>query len=285
MKRRIGSLCVALALCLGLLPANVLAADGDSICVGGVTLTGSSAAPAYATTDDTTGAVTTDGASADHYNVKWDGSTLTLKDANIQGGTPIYATTNDTAVVYARVNCSIDLKGNNTITVQDSTYGICCGDLYATAKSLSISGDGTLTVAGSGEAGIHAGSVLTISGGTVNVSGSFTDGGIYSHSGLTISGGTIMVDNSKGPGINTNLSSFAISDGTITASGSSTGISIGNTATISGGTITASGGTYGINFNWDATISGGTITASGGTYGIYGDATISGGTITASGGT
>ena len=82
MKKRMTSLFLALALCLGLLPATALAADGDTVYVGGVELTGSTSAPAYAKTDGS-GNVSQEGAVANDYNIKWDGSTLTLKDAYI----------------------------------------------------------------------------------------------------------------------------------------------------------------------------------------------------------
>ena len=45
MKRRFWSVCLALALCFGLLPATALAADGDTVYVGGVELMGSSTTP------------------------------------------------------------------------------------------------------------------------------------------------------------------------------------------------------------------------------------------------
>ena len=45
MKRRFWSVCLALALCWTLLPATALAADGDTVYVGGVELMGSSTTP------------------------------------------------------------------------------------------------------------------------------------------------------------------------------------------------------------------------------------------------
>ena len=76
MRKKILSLCMALALCLSLLPATALAADGDTVYVGGVELTGSTSAPAYAKTDGS-GNVSQEGAVANDYNIKWDGSILT----------------------------------------------------------------------------------------------------------------------------------------------------------------------------------------------------------------
>ena len=51
----------------------------DTVYVGGVELTGNTSAPAYANTDGI-GNVSTTSATADNYNIKWDGSTLTLKN-------------------------------------------------------------------------------------------------------------------------------------------------------------------------------------------------------------
>lgn len=53
-------------------------ADGGTVYVGGVELTGSAESPVYATTDDS--------GNESNYNIKWDGSTLTLKNAYINGG-------------------------------------------------------------------------------------------------------------------------------------------------------------------------------------------------------
>ena len=83
MGKKVFSLCMALALCLVLLPAAALAADGATVYVGSVALTGSKEKPAYAKTDDS-GNVSQDGATADDYNIKWDGETLTLQNATIK---------------------------------------------------------------------------------------------------------------------------------------------------------------------------------------------------------
>ena len=84
MGKKLFSLCMALALCLGLLPATALAADNDTVYVGGVALTSTNGAIVYATTHDS-GNVSTDNATTDNYNIKWDGSTLTLNGAKIKG--------------------------------------------------------------------------------------------------------------------------------------------------------------------------------------------------------
>ena len=89
MKKILG-LCMALVLCLVLLPATALAADGATVTygtieVGGVALTNSESTPiVYATTDADTGTVTTKDATAENYNIMWDGETLTLQNAAIK---------------------------------------------------------------------------------------------------------------------------------------------------------------------------------------------------------
>ena len=95
MRKRILSTLLALCLALSLLPASALAAGGGeagspsedstssaTISVSGVELMGSEGTPAYATTDED-GAVITEGASEDNYNIMWDGATLPLQNAKI----------------------------------------------------------------------------------------------------------------------------------------------------------------------------------------------------------
>lgn len=74
-----------LLLLILLFPITTLA-ENQTVYVGGVALTGSTDSPAYATTDDS-GNVITEGATADYYNIMWDGSTLTLNGATITGKT------------------------------------------------------------------------------------------------------------------------------------------------------------------------------------------------------
>ena len=72
-------LCMALAL----LPVTVSAADEETIFVGGVELLGSTGAPVYAMTQ---GGRVISGGNEDNYNIKWDGSTLTLNGAELTEG-------------------------------------------------------------------------------------------------------------------------------------------------------------------------------------------------------
>lgn len=142
MKKQILSLCMVLALCL--LPATALAVDGDTVYVGGVALTGSTDALAYATTGDD-GSVSTAGANENNWNIKWDGSTLTLNGATITGKTT--ADTYQTLGIYAsgssgNVSLEIELQGKNTIT--SNGCGIFVHSFTTDDASLTIKGGGSL---------------------------------------------------------------------------------------------------------------------------------------------
>ena len=209
MRKKIVSLCMALVLCLGLLPVTALAADGGTVYVGGVTLSGSTDSPAYATTDDN-GTVTIVDASADKYNIKWDGSTLTLDGAKIKGGTSsesLYAT----AGIYAfsnsgDVSLNIALQGVNEIF--DSSNGIW---VYSPSTN---AGNVTLTIEGEG---------------SLNASGSSSGILVQSNSGdatLTIQNADVTAENSSSSG-----------DGVTVRAGSSSSASL----SVDGGSLTATG--------------------------------------------
>ena len=68
MWKKLLSLCMALALCLSLLPATALAADGVTVYVGGVALTSTNGATVYAKTDGS-GNVSQEGATDNDYNI------------------------------------------------------------------------------------------------------------------------------------------------------------------------------------------------------------------------
>ena len=261
------------------------ALEGD-IFVGGVGLTGTAGMPAYATTNDS-GTVTTQDASADNYNIKWDGETLTLNNATITqgalGGAAIW--------YYRDSDLNIALVGANTVTGPSgsgsgASYGIFAWDPNELID-LTISGDGSLTVTGggtvSGSFGICTDNLIVQSG-TVNATGG--DGaedsyGISAYD-VTISGGDVTA-----------------TGGTVTATSEdgaedSYGI-YADYVTISGGAVNATGGdsaedSYGIYVDY-VTINGGTVTAEGGTAGEKSAGidivalTISGGTVTATGNT
>ena len=129
------------------------------VTVGGVELR---AAPdgeaAYALTDET-GAVTTSGASASQYNIKWDSRTLTLRDAKI-------AATGKHGIQSSE-DLNLVLEGSSSIQIKNpegnlaSYYGIDAG------KDLTITGTGSLDITADNSA-IQAGA-LTVRDATVSV--------------------------------------------------------------------------------------------------------------------
>ena len=204
MKKRIAGLLFALVLCLTLLPSAASAADGDDVVyVGGVELTGSTDNPVYATTD-ASGNVITEGASADDYNVKWDGATLTLNGAYITDGhdiTPIL-----TNGIYSNGSLNIVLTGTNTITraAEPQAYYHVFG--ISTGSDLSITGSdetAKLIISGSdaadhGSTGINAGSRLYIKNCVIHSSGhdeiepGYT--GIFAEEDLIIANSTVTAE-------------------------------------------------------------------------------------------
>ena len=232
MKRKLLAMLLSLAMLFTLLPPGAaVAADGDTITVGGKTLTGSADFPAYAITVN--GAVQS-GDYEENYNIKWDGSTLTLANAVI--------TTSDTYAIsyYVGGNLCIELNGNNQVT--------------------TTSGNGT---------GIYVGGSsphLTISAQTENprleVTAQYS--GILSWGGsLTIESGTIVVNGGSNGGIVAE-EDIAINAGSITATSDQLAISAANSLTIgehaSVTAITTSGAA--INGGANFIINGGEVIAS-----------------------
>ncbi len=157
MKKRIWSKAVsiftAILLVVGLVPSTtvaVMAAETNIVYVGGVALSGSSDNIAYATTNKS-GELITEGATADNYNIKWDGSTLTLHDATIQK--ELYASdlplSNIAGAAIGVINQSgdagltVQLEGNNKI--EGVSTGIHVRSSGGNA-ALNITGNGTLVV-------------------------------------------------------------------------------------------------------------------------------------------
>ena len=178
-------------------------------------------------------------ASADNYNVYYDGSgTLTLKDATING-TNIIGHVG--AGIYAEGDLTIVLEGSSTVTgVQDPNGE---SQSIRVSGNLTIQGDGSLTAQGAETSsrssyGIYVTESFTQQGGSVtaiggNVSGNQTSAGLY------VSRGTVTVQS-----------------GTLTATG-------GNT----------SGSSYGIYARGSVTVGSAAVTATGGSgnasYGLY----------------
>ena len=269
MGKKLFSLCMALVLCLSLLPVTALAADGATVYVVSVELKGSKEKPAYATTNADTGAVTTEGADENNYNIMWDGETLTLRNAAIkQAGVH----NNESIAVYlASGNMNLVLVGKNTVEAPDSESVSSCG--IHVGGNLTIRGqdNGSLSVSGGDSGGssygIHAFDTITINSGSVNATSGEAQGdscGIFAEdenyryqNSITINGGTVIA--TAGDAVGTGWYScgirvegpITITGGTVNATGksskavSSCGIYAVKAVTISGSTVTATGGTAG----------------------------------------
>ena len=153
-----GGCLLAVALCLGLLPATALAAGDDApatLYVGETQITGSG----YWTTD-TNGKLSAGGAS--NYNVHYDGNgTLTLKDATIQGRDNVSEQDPQDYGIYASSTTSqsasltINLIGTNTVKGVGGIYITSDGNSSLVIQSDSDASKGSLEVSGSGTTGIY----------------------------------------------------------------------------------------------------------------------------------
>ena len=159
MGKKVFSLCMALALCLGLLPVTALAAEGapSSLYVGNQQVIIGNDITYWTTGTD--GKLTASNESG-NWNVKYEPgtATLTLSGATIQGGTSTVSVPYG-AGIYAQgsngqsVALTIKLIGENTIT---GIFGIflnaeISASSYGTNATLTITGEnnGSLGVSGS----------------------------------------------------------------------------------------------------------------------------------------
>ena len=269
MKKRFFAIFLAVCLVVTLLPAGVLAADGETVSVGGEELSGSAQTPAYATTDDE-GNVTV-GGSEDSYNVKWNGETLTLNGATIKGNS-------GNGIVYREGDLTISLEGTNKIGEEYDGNSAASG--IHVDGDLTVEGDGTLDVVGL-NSGITA-SNATFRSGEVYATATVTAGvepmGIYAGS-VTVDGGTVtaVAEGSKGYGIYT-TGGVTVTDGSVTAKGKVNGIQTQGDVNISGGKVVAEGGNVGIwvtaNQGFAIEITGGEVTVTGGLMAFYKNVTI-----------
>ena len=283
MRKKIVSLCMALALCLSLLPVTALAVETNTVYVGGVALTGSSDGSVYATTNEN-GEVITEGATADNYNIKWDGNTLTLKGAYItkEVSTPGLSSPVEGAAigVYNQsgdANLTITLEGTNTIE-EDVSYGICVLALSTGSANLTITGSDSLTASGSSR-GIQVQShngdaAVSIQNAKVTATAEWASGvnvrcGTNSSASLTVNGGNLTSSGSQGILYDTMESSipstikFIVSNSALVDARGG-GIGAGNIWNLSG--VSPTDGSVGIVFGHDRSDS------KAGT--VYGDVTL-----------
>ena len=244
-KSRLRLLCLLTAL-LGIFGAGqTWAGNPTTLTVGGTNALNGG----YWTTD-ADGTLTE--ASADNYNVYYDGSgTLTLKDATING-TNIIGHVG--AGIYAEGDLTIVLEGSSTVTgVQDPN-----------GESQSIRVSGNLTIQGGGS--------LTAQGDDTSDGSS---SGIFVTESFTQQGGSVT----------------AIG-GNVSANQTSEGLYVGSTVTVQSGTLTATGGdtsgsSYGISASGTVTVGSAAVTATGGTgkrsYGLYIDSASPSVTLSGSG--
>ena len=224
------------------------------IMVGGVQLNGLADEPDYALTDSS-GQVTKDGASEDNYHIKWDGTTLTLKGAQ----------------VAVETGYGIHLEGDLRIALaegSENTINSTHSDSIHVSGSLTISGPGALTAtvtegtyqAGAQYAGIY-GHRVTIKSGTVTVTMNIPSGaanyGIVADDFFALRDGTVCLNTTRAGLYMQEAGKIEISGGTIeVADTGKHGIygADGTTLTISGGEVTLYGSTYAIDSNITVTI-------------------------------
>ena len=217
MRKKIVSLCMALALCLGLLPVTALAVDapenlyvGDQVCRNEISCW---------TTNSETGELTEYKDGGNDWNVKYDPSTatLTLKNATIKTTT----TYSQGAVIYAEsrsssaVSLTIELEGTNKIECDTAFYGIyvnaeMSNDRYGTDASLTITGKGSLDVSGSSHG-------IWVKSGSGNASLTIENASVVANTTSQYSHGVVVQSSTfsqSSPAL-----SLAVNGGSLTASG------------------------------------------------------------------
>ena len=215
---------------------------------------------------------------------------------------------------------TLTFEGSDPITLTlEGTNSL--KSLSTPSASLTIKGDGTLTVDATGQSdkAVDVGGALTVSGGTLNATGGTSSTGnsygVSSASSVTVNGGKLeatggAVTGDKGKSYGVKAGNVTVENGTLTATGGSAanlsyGVSTGS-VTVENGTLTAAGGSAanyscGVSAGDTVTVSGGTLDATGGeatgtdgvSYGVTihfgtrvdGNVTVNGtGTLNAKGG-
>ena len=223
MGKKLFSLCMALALCLSLLPATALAAEGapGSLYVAGQQITDegyyTQSGGNWTKSGD---ASTPPSAPYFHYTKGNDNTpaTLTLSGAKIQGGTSTGSVPYG-AGIYAQCNSgesvslTIELIGENTIT---GYYGIyvnaeMSANSYGTDASLNITGNGSLIVTGTNSHG------LFVKSGTGNASLNIKNVAVTSSTNGDYAAGVYVMSSMYAT--NSPKISLSVDGGSLTASG------------------------------------------------------------------
>ena len=218
MGKKVFSLCMALALCLSLLPMSALAAapEGQLIYVGGVKISSSG----YWTTDDdgNVTANTGEGTPTDNYiHYDADNNTLTLHNAtikeqldyseNIEAGTYIFGSAIGVFNRNGAAELTITLVGTNTIAEVGKGIYVLASSTSTGGATLTITGGGSLDASAS-QTGIwvqsnNGDATLTIRDADVEaeVTGSNGDGvlvqaGQSSNASLSVNGGSLTATGS-----------------------------------------------------------------------------------------
>ena len=232
---------------MALLPATAFAQTAapeeeasPPITVGGVDLESTAANPvAYAITDES-GNVATEGANDTNYNVKWDGETLTLRDATVK-----VVENEHSAAIERSAPFTLKLEGRNTLTSLENTHagkGISATiEDYGTVDptvpyALTICGDGSLDVTGY-MAGIATGGNLIIKSGTVTAKATNSSDQC---AGILAELGNIYIEGGKLTAIGGSSSTH--SAGLFCMGYGYNGQTIGGAVRITGGEVTAVGG-------------------------------------------
>lgn len=252
MKKRFTAIVLSLCLILALLPATAFAQTAapeeetsPPITVGGVDLESTAANPvAYAITDES-GNVATEGANDTNYNVKWDGETLTLRNATVK-----VVENEHSAAIERSAPFTLKLEGRNTLTSLENTHagkGISATiEDYGTVDptvpyALIICGDGSLDVTGITE-GIALAGNLIIKSGTVTATAT-TAQSTYPSFGIgTMEVGNIYIEGGKVTAIGGASSTFSAGFYIMVMSNENTGQVPGGTVRITGGEVTAVSG-------------------------------------------
>ena len=263
--------CVGAAL---MLPVTALAADTNTVYVGGVALAGSSDNIVYATTNES-GEVVKDGANANNYNIKWDGSTLTLHNATIKKrlaydqNTPAGSTIHGSAIGVLNqsgdAELTVQLEGSNMIDeVSTGIYVHSSGG----GAALSIAGNGTLFIDSTfcpiQVISFNGNAALSIENAKVTATSSYYNGVTVqsgnsenSSASLTVNGGSLTATASS-----ENVSGISLSVGADGTGDCTPTVSVSNNAIVrakgSAGGITSNSST-GIQYGTGSSTTGGIV--------------------------